>query len=417
MLPLECEITKLISRRRPLIQYWYHSCLVFLPYFGKSFVKSKPKNAFIMAIAMKRIVIVGCGAYGTEAANSFSKNYQQYQVTVINNVDYYYMLPATVRNLTAPDPEEWIEKLTRPLSEKLNSRVKLIIDDVVDINSERVELANGSSVPFDALIIATGAHWNAPISPQLWGDRTIQGMKDYARMESDELAKAKDVAVVGGGFVGVELAGEIAHAYQDELLSGEKTLTIYHASSSFFSSHYGKKLKHGMEDSLLKLGVRIKYDCYVERSAESGAFIRSTNEVVVADKIYWTTGPRANTPPISIANLLNSKEEIKITETFQAAGHAKGNIFAIGDVTDYPRKAHMLTATFIPVIVPNVDSYLRGRPLTKKIPKAKKYATVAVSAGPEAASGHIAIPVFGYVMLPKFVMVRMKAKNLWTEQV
>lgn len=77
----------------------------------------------------------------------------------------------------------------------------------LDTASQRVELDSGERLHYDRLLIATGARPRTLPAPgnDLAGIHTLRTLAD-ARAIRAELAGARNVAVVGGGFIGMELA-------------------------------------------------------------------------------------------------------------------------------------------------------------------------------------------------------------------
>lgn len=76
----------------------------------------------------------------------------------------------------------------------------------LDLAARRVELDDDSSVPFDRLVVATGA---TPVVPPSWQlgprVRTLRSAGDALALQT-ALADADRVAVIGAGFIGCEVA-------------------------------------------------------------------------------------------------------------------------------------------------------------------------------------------------------------------
>ena len=76
----------------------------------------------------------------------------------------------------------------------------------LDASARRVQLANGESVAFDGLVIATGASpRRLPNQPPLDGVFVLRTLDDALAIRA-ALAGSPRVAVVGGGFIGAEVA-------------------------------------------------------------------------------------------------------------------------------------------------------------------------------------------------------------------
>ena len=77
----------------------------------------------------------------------------------------------------------------------------------LDLGARRVELADGASIAFDGLVIATGASVRTlPGQPELAGIHTLRTLDDCLALKADLDASPQRVVVVGAGFIGAEVA-------------------------------------------------------------------------------------------------------------------------------------------------------------------------------------------------------------------
>jgi NADPH-dependent 2,4-dienoyl-CoA reductase/sulfur reductase-like enzyme len=81
----------------------------------------------------------------------------------------------------------------------------------LDLDSRRVTLDDGESVPFDGLVIATGASpRRLPDTPPLAGIHVLRTLDDCLAI-AGELDAGPRVCVVGTGFIGAEVAASCRH--------------------------------------------------------------------------------------------------------------------------------------------------------------------------------------------------------------
>ncbi len=93
-----------------------------------------------------------------------------------------------------------------------NNKIDLIKDEAVDVDREKkiVTLKNGETLNYEKLVFATGS---LPIIPPISGiekENVFPVKKDFAYLK-DLLARmdnAKDIVIIGGGFIGMEFADE-----------------------------------------------------------------------------------------------------------------------------------------------------------------------------------------------------------------
>jgi NADPH-dependent 2,4-dienoyl-CoA reductase/sulfur reductase-like enzyme len=79
----------------------------------------------------------------------------------------------------------------------------------LDLAAKRVHLADGRVIDFDRLLIATGARarpWHDPAEARLDGVFTLRGRDDAERLRERLTRGPRRVLVIGGGFIGSEVA-------------------------------------------------------------------------------------------------------------------------------------------------------------------------------------------------------------------
>jgi 3-phenylpropionate/trans-cinnamate dioxygenase ferredoxin reductase component len=104
--------------------------------------------------------------------------------------------------LVAAEPESWY----------VRQRVDLLTAAPVaslDINARLAVLADGSQLRFDQCLLATGAAPRRPPIPGAEHARLLRTIAD-ARALRDAAAPGREAVIVGGGFIGVEVAGSLA---------------------------------------------------------------------------------------------------------------------------------------------------------------------------------------------------------------
>lgn len=76
----------------------------------------------------------------------------------------------------------------------------------LDLERRQLTLSDGSSLPFDGCILATGAHCRRlPNQPDMAGIFELRTLDDSLRLR-DALQSATNVCVIGAGFIGAEVA-------------------------------------------------------------------------------------------------------------------------------------------------------------------------------------------------------------------
>ncbi|MDH6437097.1 3-phenylpropionate/trans-cinnamate dioxygenase ferredoxin reductase subunit [Streptomyces sp. SAI-144] len=151
---------------------------------------------------MRRIVVVGGSIAAVTAAQSLRTEGYDGQVTVVAEEPHppYSRVPLSkgvlagresVESALLPLPSEDIEFRTGSRAARLDTHRRL------------VTTADGTDVPYDGLVIATGAR-----ARRLTGDSdlVVRTLDDASTLAA-RLTQARSAVVLGGGFLGMEVAG------------------------------------------------------------------------------------------------------------------------------------------------------------------------------------------------------------------
>jgi len=188
---------------------------------GKVFVRDKRDRPQSRARGKRagarpgRIVIVGGGAAAFSAAEMLRREQFDGSVVMLSNDD----APPVDRPNLSKDylagnaPEEWVP-LQPPgfySDNDIDLRLKTHVTSI-DPGSREVALADGSRVPFDRLLLATGAE---PVRLSIPGAgephvRTLRSLAD-CRAIIERAQSARRVVVLGASFIGLEVAAALRH--------------------------------------------------------------------------------------------------------------------------------------------------------------------------------------------------------------
>ena len=159
------------------------------------------------------VVILGGGGAGLAAADMLRREGYDGPLTMISADDSApYDRPNLSKDfLAGTASDDWIP--LRPPDFYKDRRIDLILGSRVsalDLEQKRVQLENGKTYGFEALLIATGAE---PVRLKIEG--TTDSQINYLRTFADsraiiaKAASAKRVAVVGASFIGLEVAASL----------------------------------------------------------------------------------------------------------------------------------------------------------------------------------------------------------------
>src|SRR6266849_4897059 len=174
--------------------------------------------------SLPRVVIVGAGFGGIACARAL--RHTPASITLIDQQNYHLFQPLLYQVATAAlSPDDIAVPIRAIFRDQFNAKVMLAT--VTGLDTERREvLADGLNLPYDYLVVATGATHSyfghdtwAPFAPGLKrvDDATLVRGRVLEAFERAEVAANEGerrrllrFVIVGGGPTGVELAGAIA---------------------------------------------------------------------------------------------------------------------------------------------------------------------------------------------------------------
>jgi apoptosis-inducing factor 3 len=181
----------------------------------------------------RRIVIVGAGAAGSAAAEMLRRCGFDGSVTIVDEEETSpYDRPNLSKDYLAGNaPEEWIP--IRPPDFYASHAIDVVRARAtrIDVDGRVLEVSGRDAIPFDALLLATGAE---PIHLPLPGAdlphvRYLRSLAD-SRAIIAAASGVKRVAIIGGSFIGLEVAASLrardleVHVVAPEALPLERVL-------------------------------------------------------------------------------------------------------------------------------------------------------------------------------------------------
>lgn len=158
---------------------------------------------------LERIVVVGAGLAGAAAAEELRRVGHAGPVVVVGDEkDMPYDRPPLSKTVVAGRQD--VAGVGLPVSDGLDVGWRLgVAATGLDPRRGVVSLADGTEEPFDRVLIATGtraAPWPDASEARLDGVLSVRGRADAAQLRSRIAAGVSRMVVVGGGFIGSEIA-------------------------------------------------------------------------------------------------------------------------------------------------------------------------------------------------------------------
>ncbi len=231
-----------------------------------------------------RVVIVGGGFAGIHAARGLAR--LPVDVTLVDRRNHHTFQPLLYQvALAVLSPADIAQPIRTILCHQQNAEV--LMDEVIGIDPDarQITLASGAQLPYDYLVLATGAthsyfgrdDW-APFAPGL---KTIEDATEIRRrvLLAFELAERQMVehgwhpplnfVVIGGGPTGVELAGAISDIAQLYMrhdfrhIDPSKSRVLLLEGSPRVLGTYPEDLSAKAEAALRRLGVEVHTHTHV----------------------------------------------------------------------------------------------------------------------------------------------------------
>jgi NADH dehydrogenase len=293
-----------------------------------------------------RVVIVGAGFGGLSAAKQLAKG--PFDVTIVDQHNYHLFQPLLYQVATAGLSPADIASPIRGIL-RHDDNVKVILAKVSGVDAARREvLAEGRRIPFDHLILATGAEhayfghdWEgfAPglktIDDATYIRRRILLAFERAETEpdADERRRLLNFVVVGGGPTGVEMAGAIAELAKRALAMDfhaidprEARIILIEAAPRVLTP-FDPPMSEKARRSLEALGVEVRLGAGVTDLDGTGVSIG--NERIETRTIIWAAGVKASPAAEWLGAEHDRAGRVKVAPDLSVPGHP--DIFVIGD--------------------------------------------------------------------------------------
>lgn len=245
---------------------------------------------------MEHIVIIGNGISGITTARHIRKLSNKKITIVSAETDYFFSRTALMYVYMGHLKFEHTQPYENWFWEKNRINLKNGYVKNIETKSKTLHFANGDTLQYDKLVIATGSKPNK----FGWPGQDLDGvMGMYHKQDLDNLEKhapnnkvCKRAVIIGGGLIGIELA--------EMLNSRNIPVTFLVRENSFWdavlpegeSQMINRHIKNHHID--LRLGVNLKEIIADENGKANRVVIAETGEVIDCDVVGLTAGVSPN---------------------------------------------------------------------------------------------------------------------------
>jgi 3-phenylpropionate/trans-cinnamate dioxygenase ferredoxin reductase subunit len=275
----------------------------------------------------ERVVIIGAGQACAQAIATLRSEGLAGTITIVGDEPYppYQRPPLSKAYLAGTFERERL--FLKPQAFYTEADCEVLLDTVaetIDRKTSTVHLSNGRTIEYHKLLLATGSRARRiPVEGEnLRGVHYLRGIADVDALRAN-FAEGKRLAVVGGGYIGLEVAAvAVKHGLE---------VTVFESLNRLMARAVSQDISSFYESVHRDAGVRIHLNTTVERFEGNSSLesVRANGKKFPADIALVGIGILPNVE-IALDVELACDDGIVVDD---CARTADPNIFAAGDCT------------------------------------------------------------------------------------
>ncbi|MFK0683515.1 FAD/NAD(P)-binding oxidoreductase [Ochrobactrum sp. BD67] len=277
-----------------------------------------------------RCIIIGAGHAGSQAAISLRQEGYAGEIILINDeTDIpYHKPPLSKSYLKAPEGGGLV---LRPESTYRDNNIEMMFGrrvDGVSLADKTVTLDDGQVLNWSELIFATGARARIPDVPgvELDGVFTLRRMEDARRIAA-AMPNVENVVIIGGGFIGLEMAHSAIALGKKTVLIEAAPRVLGRSVATHISAHVEARSRAASITVLTSLGVMA-----IEGENGRVTGVKAADGTIFpADMVVIGTGAVPNVELAVTAGLAIDNGIVVDGNLCTSASH----VYAIGDCVSY----------------------------------------------------------------------------------
>jgi len=305
------------------------------------------------------VVIVGGGFAGIYAARALRRS--KVRITLVDRKNHHLFQPMLYQVATAGlNPADITAPIRSILRRQKNAEVVLAEASAVDTAARALELADGTRLIYDYLLLCTGARhsyfghddWEefAPglksLEDALEIRRRVLTAFEQAEREPDPVRRHAHLTfvIVGGGPTGVEMAGAVAEIRSFALRRDfrhidprDATVMLLEGGSRILTS-YPESLSAEAKRQLRALGVDVRTGTFV--SDIKPGTVQAAGWTIPTNTVIWAAGNVASPLLKTLGTPLDAQGRAVVRSDCAIPGHAE--IFVLGDAAAFVEEGRTL---------------------------------------------------------------------------
>jgi NADPH-dependent 2,4-dienoyl-CoA reductase/sulfur reductase-like enzyme len=224
--------------------------------------------------------------------------------------------------------------------------ISSLVDEAVDINPDTkvVTFASGDKISYQKLVIATGS---TPMKPKWLHGADLQNVfvipkdRNYLDEMKTQLGSAKNIAVIGAGFIGVELS--------DELVKHGYNVTLIEKLPHILNLAFDPEIAEKVHEMIVARGVNVitgKGISKVTGTNKVEAIELEDGQTLPMDAVVLSIGYKPNTELAKKSGIQLDEDNFIAVDEYMRTHHT--DVFAIGDCA---QKRDFVTRRRVPTML------------------------------------------------------------------
>lgn len=288
----------------------------------EQFVEVAVEEVTYSSMQQENVVVIGSGIAALSACEEIRKRNKVCGVEIISNESVFcYNRPMLTKGILSEF--DAINFFTKQLDWYKENKITLTLDtevETIDTNNKKLTLSGGQERKYDKLIIATGAKCNIP--PIKGADSSnvfsIRNLAD-ANAIRERIDQVNDIAVIGGGVLGLEAAWEFRRA--------GKNVTIIEVSDGLMKNQLDAEASQLLKEAAEKSGITVITEAKIDQITAAGVDLAAGTKVA-GQMVIISAGIKPNAA-IATAAGIDGDRFINVDEKMQTSVK---DVYACGDV-------------------------------------------------------------------------------------
>lgn len=285
------------------------------------------------------IIVIGGIAAGMSVAAKAARTNKDARITVLEKEDYVSFGACGLPYYLGGQFDDENEMYSRTADQMREAGINIELSHEVlsvDFDHKKVEVKDlkndtTKTLDYDKLMIATGATAIVPPIEGVDSENVYTITKPYTvnKLKAN-LDQYQDIVVIGGGFIGVEVAEQLAHL--------GKTVHVVEALDHIMSGPFDIEFTDKLKEALEETGTHVHTSERAERFiVEAGKVVsvKTNKQTLKADAVIMSVGFRPNTHFVKDQLEMLGNGAIVINKYGQTS---RKDVFAAGDCASIPHR-------------------------------------------------------------------------------